>query len=172
MIELTPNQVRCNLLGPFDMDDAEHFGYYDELFALDFKKKEDAVYAITKWLKPMIDDEAIKWPIFYEKEKEGLRRLITLNKMPAGRHSVPGFEFADGMTMEEYPKHTANFLRWLWETLYEEPFVPADLSQYRLRIDKPFRDNPTNPELWGNEPKYLSWEDWDLMHQGKMKWYE
>lgn len=155
MIELTPNQARCNLLSVFDTDDAEHYGYYDELFALDFKKKEDAVYAIKKWLKPLIDEETINKPVYYRNVKEGLRRLITLNRMPASRHAMPGFDFSDGMTMDAYPEAAKNFMLWLWETLYEEPFVEADLSEYRIRVDESFVNNPNNPERWG-EPEYAA----------------
>ena len=152
MIELTPNQARCNLLSVFDTDDAEHYGYYDELFALDFKKKEDAVYAIKKWLKSDIDAEAVSKPISYTKEKEGLRRLITLNRLPASRHDMPGW---GGIPMEEFDIHAKNFMLWLWETLYEEPFVEADLSEYRIRVDESFVNNPNNPERWG-EPEYAA----------------
>lgn len=155
MIELTPDEARCHLLGMFDIDTAEHYGYYDELFALDFKKKEDAVYAIRKWLKPLIDERSTTRPFSPKREKEGLRRLITLNRMPASRHAMPGFDFSDGMTMEAYPEAAKNFMLWLWETLYEEPFVEADLSEYRIRVDESFVNNPNNPERWG-EPEYAA----------------
>jgi len=153
MIELTPSQARCNLLGMFDTDVAEHYRYDEELFALDFKKKEDAVYAIKKWLKPDIDAEVVNKPISYAKEKEGLRRLITLNRLPASRHDMPGWE---DCTLEEFQTiHKKNFMLWLWETLYEEPFVEANLSEYRIRVDESFVNNPNNPERWG-EPEYAA----------------
>lgn len=150
MIELTPDEARCHLLGMFDIDTAEHYGYYDELFALDFKKKEDAVYAIKKWLKPLIDERSVTRPFSPKREKEGLRRLITLNRLPASRHDMPGWE---DIPMDEFDIHANNFMLWLWETLYEQPFVEADLSEYRIRVDESFVQNPNNPERWG-EPEY------------------
>jgi hypothetical protein len=150
MIELTPDEARCHLLGMFDIDTAEHYGYYDELFALDFKKKEDAVYAIKKWLKPLIDERSVTRPFSPKREKEGLRRLITLNRLPASRHDMPGW---GGIPMDAFDIHAKNFMLWLWETLYEEPFVEANLSEYRIRVDESFVQNPNNPERWG-EPEY------------------
>ena len=55
--------------------------------------------------------------------------------------------------MDEFDIHAKNFMLWLWETLYEEPFVEADLSEYRIRVDESFVNNPNNPERWG-EPEY------------------
>ncbi len=46
-----------------------------------------------------------------------------------------------------------NFLLILWDEWFHEPFIPANLSQYRERIDREFVEFPHMPELWG-KPKY------------------
>ena len=160
MIELAM-RWSASLLGNFDIETAEYYGYDDELWDLDFKKKEDAIYAIKKWVKPEIDDEKVRLPYRYFYAKEGLRYLITKGKSLNSRNDLPGFTgIIASSSIETYIFYEKQFYIWLWETLFEEPFTPADLSQYKIRIDKSFKDNPNNPELWG-EPVYMSEEEID-----------
>lgn len=153
MIELNLKFVE-DMLSAFDADTAEYYGYDEELWSLDFRKKSDVIYAVNKWIRPNILRVKEKYPMIYLYAKEGLRYLFTLGETPELRNDLPSMGYPNlDMTMDEYKIALKNFMPWYWEALFDEPFVAADLSQYRVRIDKNFVDYPNNPELWG-EPEY------------------
>jgi hypothetical protein len=138
--------------GNFHPDTAEHFGYYEEMKLLDLSNETQARQAIKKWVlvKPMTDwDESEKFQL-----KEALRYCISAG-VAQGSYWRPGID--DIKNFRSAIAFLTLFDYWVWSELFSEPFVPADLSQYRQRVDSNFVQFPHKPELWGR----AEYKDWD-----------
>ena len=68
-----------------------------------------------------------------------------------GNYNLSGID--DKPTIEEFDKAFNQFLLWLWDEWFHEPFTPAELSNYRTRTDFEFVNFPHVPEMW-KMPKY------------------
>jgi hypothetical protein len=146
----------------FDESAAANYGLLDELNAMDFKDEKQALYAIRKWVLPWHND----WYFGSGKgtaiglllTKETCRFKLTKN-IPFGAAWLPGIdgdaEF-NQYSMEIYNHESPKFHLLLWNELFQEPFVKADLKQYRHRVDSSFERFPDFPEKWG-EPEYKPW---------------
>jgi hypothetical protein len=172
MIDINLNHAEL-LMFPLQEDTAEHYDYLDELNALDFKIEEDALYAIRKWLIPNPEWSAVG--MYQLKE---VCRYCLIKGYPFGSVWLPGISGIgtgfgqpnDVGDMEKWEILSTKFHLLLWYELFKEPFVPADLSQYRQRVDDRnfgggddiprvlggFKYHPDSPELWG-EPMYEDW---------------
>ena len=152
MIDISLNHAE-QIMFPFAEDSAEHYQYDQELFALDFRVTEQALYAIRKWLLPLGFG-----PIGAYQVKEVCRYLLTKNKAFGGVW-LPGIEGTDHSpeAMKTYNRECQAFHLLLWGELFpEEPYVAADLSQYRQRVDRGFECFPDHPQKWGT-PAYRPW---------------
>ncbi|WP_147285091.1 hypothetical protein [Moraxella ovis] len=109
-------------------------------------------FAIKKWLK---NGDGRSWrnnekPIY----KEGLRYAITKDGYLNADVWLPGIDYVpiEGVHNEthsqEFDRLYKNFLLILWGKWFNEPFVEADLSNYRVRIDDEFVRFPHMPKLW------------------------
>lgn len=137
----------------------EYFGDEQEIMALDFKVEVQALYAIRKWIIPSPPPPNWKeTPTGRYQRKEACRYLLTKNIAFSGVW-LPGIEGTDHSpeAMEIYNRESQAFHLLLWSELFPgEPYVPADLSQYRQRVDHEFAWFPDFPEKWG-VPEYRPW---------------
>lgn len=151
MIDVNPYIIARVFESAWLSDTLEHYGEDEEYYALDLSKEKDARFAICKWL-------ARGWRN-QEKSiyKESLRYLITLKgkdlngKYLDGNFHLSGID--DKPNIAEFDGALNQFLLWLWDEWFHESFVPANLSQYRVRKDFEFVSFPHMPELW-KTPKY------------------
>jgi hypothetical protein len=150
------------VLWPIDQEVAEHHRYLEELNGLDFTKKEHALYAIRKWLIP---DSVTSWSTtgLYQR-KEAIRYCFSKGLiygkvwLPVISDIATGHGQTGGVgDMEKGWRLFTEFHFFLWSELFKEPFVPADLGQYRQRVDHYFMACPDAPELWGT-PEYKDWD--------------
>ncbi|WP_373359053.1 hypothetical protein ACEN3H_08690 [Acinetobacter lactucae] len=164
MIDVSPEHIERIIEGAWHPDTVEFYNFENEFYCLDFSKEEDARYAINKWLS--ID----KWHSIESmlQHKEDLRYCITKKKYPLGNVDLNNLdgdathvqkpnisnEYWDSWDgWDSWDKNFFNFLLILWDEWFHEPFIPANLSQYRERIDREFVEFPHMPELW-RKPKY------------------
>ncbi|MCE7531223.1 hypothetical protein [Acinetobacter nosocomialis] len=164
MIDVSPEHIERIIEEAWHPDTVEFYNFENEFYRLDFSKEEDARYAINKWLS--ID----KWHSIESmlQHKEDLRYCITKKKYPLGNVDLNNLdgdathvqkpnisnEYWDSWgAWDSWDKNFFNFLLILWDEWFHEPFIPANLSQYRERIDREFVEFPHMPELWG-KPKY------------------
>lgn len=138
----------------FNDEVVEHYRYNKELDALDFKDEEQALYAIRRWILP-----DIRWTdIGRHLRKEACRFQLTRG-IPLGDGWLPGIA-GDAQynrySMEIYNRESPKFHFLLWHEVFQEPFVKADLKQYRQRVDFDFEKFPDFPDKW-LEPEYKPW---------------
>jgi hypothetical protein len=144
------------MMSPFKEEVAEHYQYLDELMKLDLKIEEQAVYAIHKWLVLDLD---IGWSTTGIYQLKEVCRYLVTRKRDFGSVWLPGIAGTDHSeeAMKIYGIESQKFHLLVWRELFQEPFMPADLSQYRQRVDHYFMACPGAPELWG-APEYKDWE--------------
>ncbi|WP_313569435.1 hypothetical protein [Comamonas terrigena] len=160
----------ASIVRPLDEEVSLNYGYYDELSSLNLSIKDEAEYAIKKWLVPSYLN-----PENYRETEHGLflrkeacRFKITLNH-PFGAAWLPGIDIAgdvyvkDVCARRKYQSDLMKFQLLLWEHRFpNESFKTADLENYRNRIDSGFKDFPDYSEKWG-EPEYAAWPWKDLV---------
>lgn len=131
----------------FDGTKLEYYGDFDEFSSLNLIKTQDAIYAIRKWLS------IGAWRSEQERSQyqESLRYCLTTKKIPPYTAWLAGIDDVGDMSLWE--KHLFDFLYILWQEWFDEPFTPANLTNYRERIDLEFVNHPWMPEAW-KEPKY------------------
>lgn len=154
MIDVNKRIVMCMLEGVWEQNTLEHYGEYDDFYSLDFMQEKDMRYAINRWL-------SIEWENALHKNliKENLRYMIMTDNFGSGYVWLPNIDNAPATpntsrgNYEEWKRLYKNFLLILWDEWFHEPFVEADLSNYRVRVDNEFVWFPHMPELW-KEPIY------------------
>jgi hypothetical protein len=143
-----------SVAGAFNDEVAEHYRYDKELNALDFKDETQALYAIRKWVLPDIG-----WTDIGRYLRKEACRFELSRGLPLGDGWLPGIS-GDAQfnryDRELYRRESPKVYLLLWHEVFKEPFVKADLKQYRQRVDLGFRNSPDVPELWG-EPEYKPW---------------
>ncbi len=144
-----------SVLTPFNDEVAEHYRYDKELNALDFKDEAQALYAIRKWILP---DR--RWTdIGRHLRKEACRFCLTKGRSFGYNIWLPGID-GDAQynqySMELYDRESPKFYLLLWNEVFQETYVKADLKQYRQRVDVGFENFPSVPTEWG-EPEYKPW---------------
>lgn len=150
MFDVNPKIISQTLESCWRQDTLEHYQEDEEYFALDFSKEKDARYAIRKWLKQSDWSDIPRKNLY----RETLRYIITSGKGLEADIWLPGIDdeneypSTDQEDFNSWKKNYKNFLLILWDEWFHERFVPADLSQYRERIDDEFVQFPHMPELW------------------------
>jgi hypothetical protein len=142
------------VVDPIDQEVAEHYQYLEELNALDFRVEAQALSAVRKWLLP---DRGWSEMGAYLRQ-EACRYQLTRGQA-FGNVWLPGIEGTDfsDAAMAAYRIESRKFHLLLWNELFPHtPFVPADLSQYRQRVDHQFMACPDVPHEWGS-PQYEKW---------------
>ena len=91
--------------------------------------------------------------------KESLRYAITKDGCLHANIFLPNID-NEFETPDEYKKDLnqwkalyKKFLLILWDEWFHEPFIPANLADYRVRTDAEFINFPHMPEMW-KEAKY------------------
>ncbi len=148
-------------VGGFKEDWLEYKGWDKEFYALDLADQRQALYAIRKWLSPGKD---ARYPESgWYRVKEACRYCLTKD-IPFGDVWLPGISDlytgnGGGGTSDvakgEQLSRAFHLLLWA-EMFPDDPYRPADLGQYRQRVDENFVRFPHMPELWG-EPEYRPW---------------
>lgn len=158
IIEVNTRHITDYLSRAFHPDTIDYEGFGDEYFALNMTVRNDAEYAIRKWLGTLEDVN----PSLKSLYKEDLRYLITSKIEPEINAHLPGITnihspklYIDWSEEEKAVKKKAlfEFFNVLWDVWFNELFEPADISLYRVRYDENFEFFPHLPELW-NEPIY------------------
>ena len=164
MIDVSVEHIERMIEGAWHPDTVEYYNFEDEFYNLDFSNEKDVRYAINKWLK------VGEWRSEQEKNQyqADLKYCITKKRYPLGNVDLNNLDgdashvhkpnihnqyWDNWDNWDNWDKNFFNFLLFLWSEWFDEPFVPADLSQYRERIDRKFVTCPWMPELWG-EPEY------------------
>ncbi|MEB5477664.1 hypothetical protein [Acinetobacter pollinis] len=161
MIDVSPQHIENLIESCWHPDVLEYYKDENEFYSLDFSNINHIEYAINKWLG------VSKWRSLEEEKqyKEDLRYCITKKKWVLGNaflnkidNTLPNLRkpVIDNKYWNDWDNDEKNFfllLLMLWEKWFNEPFSPADLSQYRERIDEEFVNFPHMPEFW-NEAKY------------------
>ena len=153
MFDVNPEIIERALEGAWHSETLEHYQEEDEYYSLDLSSEKDARYAINRWL--LVGWRNNEKPIY----KESLRYAITKDGYLNADVWLPGIDYVpvEGVHNEthsqEFDRLYKNFLLILWDEWFNEPFVEADLSNYRVRIDDEFVRFPHMPELW-KEPIY------------------
>ena len=154
MIDVNPGIIARTLQGAWYSETLEHYQEEEEYYSLDFTNENDIRYAIRKWLSGGWYNDAHEMLC-----KESLRYAITKDGCLHANVWLPNID-DEFETPDEYKKDLnqwkvlyKQFLLILWDEWFHEPFVPADLSQYRVRIDSEFVNFPHMPELW-KSPTY------------------
>lgn len=135
-------------------DTLEYYGEYDDFYSLDFTQDKDVRYAINRWL-------SMGWKntLYQNLMKESLRYMIMTNDFGSGYVWLPNIDNdpeTPNIAREDYSEWERlykKFLLILWDEWFYEPFIEADLSNYKVRIDDEFVRFPHMPELW-KEPIY------------------
>lgn len=152
MFDINPEIIERSLESVWHSETLEHYQDDKEYYALDFSKEEDVRFAIKKWLNNE-DINSCSWrksekPIY----KESLRYAITKDGYLNADVWLPGIDDIEG-DFEQFKNLYKNLLLILWDEWFHEPFVEADLSNYKVRVDNEFVRFPHMPELW-KEPIY------------------
>ena len=156
MIDISLQHAERCLWG-FHEDWLEYKGWDKEFYALDLTDEKQALYAIRTWLTatPTPNYPAIG----HYQEKEACRYCLTKER-GWGSVWLPGIDGDANYkqySMEHWKREMQKFYLLLWSELFpDDPYKPADLSQYRQRVDQGFVNFPHMPELWG-EPVYKPW---------------
>jgi len=124
---------------------------------LDLTDKNQALYAIRKWLTA--DTNADYPAVGCYQLKEACRYCLT-KEIAWASVWLPGIDGDASFKphdMGHWKREMQKFYLLLWSELFPaDPFKPADVSQYRQRVDENFANFPHMPELWG-EPEYKPW---------------
>jgi hypothetical protein len=147
------------VVSAFKEEIAEHYQYADELYKLDFTNNEQALYAIRKWLMKPINPLYVETPTGLFQKKEACRYCLTkqLGWANVWLPGIDGDANFKGYSMEHWKREMQKFYLLVWSELFpDDPYKPADLSQYRQRIDENFVQFPHMPESWG-APEYKPW---------------
>lgn len=156
MIDINLHHAQL-VMWPINEEVAEHYSYLEELNSLDFKDQGQALYAIREWLLP--NRGWSEMGAFLR--KEACRYCLTKG-IDFGNVWLPGI--ADSVasldnlqSMQIYARESTRFHLLLWNELFpNDPYVPADLRQYRQRVDHKFVACPDAPQDWG-APLYEEW---------------
>lgn len=147
------------VMTPFEEEVAEHYCYIDELNGLDLTREDQARYAIRKWLLHDLNLHFKDTDAGKSLRKESCRYCLT-KEIGWGNVWLPGIDGDANFkpySMEHWKREMQKFYLLLWSELFlGEPYKPAELSQYRQRVDDNFVNFPHMPELWG-EPVYKPW---------------
>ncbi|TXH89791.1 MAG: hypothetical protein E6Q78_06195 [Rhodoferax sp.] len=158
MIDISLNHA-AQVVSQIGEDIAEHYQYLEELNALDFTKEDQALYAIRKWLLTPLNPHFKETEIGRYQKKEACRYCLTMGK-PFGNVWLPGIDGDSSFkqySMEHWKKEMVRFQLLLWTELFpDDPYRPANLSQYRQRVDWNFVHFPHMPEMWGGA-EYKPW---------------
>lgn len=139
---------------PFFVEEAEHYGYCDELFALDLRDDQQARFAIEKWLVPQVSH----WSIVGRNLRQEAARVCIAQNIPFSGYWLPRIDDRWRSTGDliEHSENIAVFQRQIWGHLFNEPYCALPLGQFVLRVDKEFERFPDSPELW-IAPKHSQW---------------
>ena len=156
MIDICLNHAAWPMRG-FQEDWLEYKGWDKEFYALDLTQKEQAIYAIQKWLTNEKDES---WPeVGTFQIKEACRYCLTKERAWANiwLPGIDGDASSKPHSMEHWKREMQRFNLLLWSELFpDDPYKPADLGQYRQRVDQNFVNFPHMPETWG-APEYKPW---------------
>ena len=156
MIDICLNHAAWPMRG-FQEDWLEYKGWDKEFYALDLTQKEQAIYAIQKWLTNEKDES---WPeVGTFQIKEACRYCLTKERAWANvwLPGIDGDASSKPHSMEHWKREMQRFNLLLWSELFpDDPYKPADLGQYRQRVDQNFVNFPHMPETWGT-PEYKPW---------------
>lgn len=164
MIDVSSKHIESLIEGSWHPDTLEYYEQEEEFYRLDFSNEKDVSYAIKKWL-------SMKWFSIQSKiqYKEDLRYCITAKKWVLGNvfmnnlngntsiltnPNIKSEYWNDWDNWDNEEKNYFNFLLILWNEWFNEPFVSAELSNYRERTDREFVEFPHMPELW-KEARYI-----------------
>ena len=148
MIDYSP-KVIARVLDVFEDDYLEHIlskKEYEDYYDSDMTKTDIAI----KWISRLIIPQPIKTSDG-DVYKESLRQIITSNMSAGANIHLAGIDDIDDI--DAWSVEYRKFLLILWDYMFHEPFVAADLSKYRERIDEGFVNRPWMPETWGS-PEY------------------
>jgi hypothetical protein len=153
MIDINLNHA-AQCVNGFEEDWLQYKGWHTEFYALDLTDREQALYAIRKWL--IANTNAVYPEAGRYQWKEACRYCLT-KELGWANVWLPGIDGDASFKphdMEHWKREMQKFYLLLWSELFpDDPFRPADLSQYRQRVDVNFANFPHMPELWG-EPEY------------------
>lgn len=158
MIDISLNHAAM-IMTPLEEEFAEHYKYDAELYSLDFTIKKQALYAIRKWLLPSRNPHFKETETGQNQKKEACRYCLT-KELGWANVWLPGIDGDANFkqySMEHWKREMQKFYLLLWSDLFpDDPYQPADLSQYRQRVDQNFVNFPHMPETWGT-PEYKPW---------------
>lgn len=158
MIDINPSHA-AQTVGGFDEEWLEHKQEDKEFYSLDLTDRGQALYAIRKWLTSGGNPHQVDLTTYEFQTKEACRYCLTKGK-PFGNVWLPGIDGDSSFkqySMEHWKKEMLKFHLLLWTELFpDDPYRPADLSQYRQRVDWNFVHFPHMPDMWG-EPEYKPW---------------
>lgn len=137
----------------------EYKGWDKEVYSLDFSNRDQALYAINKWLLSEGHQNNKVHELYEYQIKEACRYCLT-KVLAWGSVYLPGIDTdinSKEFSIELWKLEMQKFYLLLWGELFpDDPYKPADLSQYRQRVDFNFVHFPHMPETWG-EPEYKPW---------------
>jgi hypothetical protein len=141
----------------FQEDWLEYKGWDKEFYALDLSQTEQALYAIRKWLT---EERDLNWSSVGTFQIREACRYCTTKGLGWANLWLPGIdgdaEFKQH-SVDNWQREMQKFYLLLWTELFpESPYTPADLGQYRQRIDQNFVQFPHMPEKW-EQPEYKPW---------------
>src|SRR4051812_21940373 len=136
MIDINLNHAAQCVAG-FEEDWLQYKGWYTEFCALDLTDKEQALYAIRRWLTANTNADYVE--VGRYQLKEACRYCLT-KELGWGSVWLPGIDGDANFKphdMEHWKREMQKFYLLLWSELFpDDPFRPADLSQYRQRVDE------------------------------------
>lgn len=147
------------IMTPFEEEFAEHYQYDSELYALDFTVEDQALYAIRKWLLRSLNPHFKETETGRRQKKEACRYCLTKERAWANvwLPGIDGDASSKPHSMEHWKREMQRFYLLLWSELFpDDPYKPADVGQYRQRVDQNFVNFPHMPETWG-APEYKPW---------------
>lgn len=145
-----------SIMIPLEEVDAEHYGYLEQLNALDFREPAQALFAIRKWLLPGSE----LWTPAGRYQRREAYRLQLMRGHCVGDCLLPGILACWGVgptppALFSQALHKFQLLAW-GELFPEEPYEPRLTANYRHRIDAGFSTFPDWPARWG-PPTYKAW---------------
>lgn len=149
--------ARC--VAGFEEDWLEYKGWDQEFYALDLTDDQQALYAIRNWLLPSRNPHFKETETGRIQKKEACRYCLTKERAWANvwLPGIDGDAHFSPKSMEHWKREMQRFYLLLWSELFpDDPYKPADLSQYRQRVDQNFVNFPHMPETWA-QPEYKPW---------------
>jgi len=139
---------------PFSEEEAEYYGYDQELFSLNLSDTGQAQIAIRKWLLPQVDN----WSAEGRELRREAARICISQGVAFSDFWLPGIDDRWKWTgdVEEHSRNLSLFQRQVWESLFGESYLAYSLDRYLLRIDRGFERYPDSPALW-TPPVYSEW---------------